>query len=413
MTRVSTMFVAAIFVAAGCGGSLATASSASAPVRTTTVPTSAPTVAKSTFPGPTPSPTSNLTSLLGALPAGPLDASVAARLQSTVDRLVADGAPDAIAAVITRDGVWSGAAGIDGPAGRRAKAGDEFAIASISKIVLAALVLRLAQDGRMSLDAPLSSYLGDLPVDANRATVRDALGMRSGIGATPSEFVDAATADCARIWTRAEVLRSIPAPHASAGTSVEYSNPTYKLLAYAVETATGTPLATAFHDIVFAPAGVTRILQQVPTKPTLKPWALPIAGHEGDIDLAAYGTGGTLPCNSLNTFSFHNALASDAPSLARWGWALFSGALLDRASLEAMTTMEPGAHPGDPDSWGLGIERLPEFGGLAYGTRGSQTGYNSFLVIMPERQAVAVMFINDGKADVEAGASRLIAALAP
>jgi D-alanyl-D-alanine carboxypeptidase len=351
--------------------------------------------------------------LLAALPTGKLDAASAKRLQAVLDLLVKGGQPDAIAAVITADGQWSGASGVDGPKGRAADPADEFNAASVSKVILAALVLRLAQDGRMDLDAPLSSYLGDLPVNANGATVRQALGMRSGIGKTPSDLLEEAHADCGRVWTRTEVLRSIPAPHAAPGASIEDSNPTYKLLAYAAEHVTGTPLETAYQDLVFAPIGVKRILLQVPTRPTPKPWALPIAGHENNLDLRVYGTGGTLPCISLSTFSFQNAVASDAPNLARLVWGLFSGKLLDRDSLVAMTTVQAADSPDDPDFLGLGIERIPDFyfSGLAYASGGSQAGYKSFLAILPERQIVAALFINDDQADAQAATRELINAL--
>ena len=209
--------------------------------------------------------------LLPALPAGSLDAKTAAALQMVLDNLVTQGAPDAIASVITADGQWSGAAGVDGPDGRAADPADEFSVAHISYTFLAATILRLAQDGKIDLDAPLPTYLGNLTVDANGATVRQALGMRSGIGNTPADFVAKVRADCGRIWTRAEVMALIPAPKAEPGTIVDQSNPAYKLLAAAAEHVTGAALGTAIHDIVLAPVSADRILLQLPTQPAPKP----------------------------------------------------------------------------------------------------------------------------------------------
>ncbi len=351
--------------------------------------------------------------LLPALPAGSLDATTAAALQKVLDDLVASGAPDAIASVITADGQWSGAAGVDGPKGRAADPADQFGLISGGKTVLATLILRLVQDGRIDLDAPLASYLGDLPVDANGATVRQALGMRSGIGGTPSELLAEAGADCGRVWKREELLPSIPAPHAAPGGSVEYSNPTYKLLALAAEHVTDKSLEAAYQDEVFAPAGIKGMVQQGPARATRKPWALPIAGHEGKLGLGSFGKGGMLPCASLATFSIQNAVAGDAPSVARFGWSLFSGELLDRDSLTAMTTVTPGDSPDDPDYYGLGIERVPDSinSALAYGMGGAEDGYHSFVRILPERQAVVVLFSNDQEVDVQAGTRDLVRAL--
>jgi D-alanyl-D-alanine carboxypeptidase len=351
-------------------------------------------------PSPTPRPTPTPFDYLPALPTVPLDATAAAALQKVLDDLVAAGAPDAIGAVITADGQWSGAAGVDGPNGRAATIADEFNIGSISKIIQAALILRLAETGRIDLDAPISGYLGELPIDSNDATVREVLAMRSGIGDTSAELLAQARKDCGRVWTRNDTLISIPAPHAKAGAAYEYSNPSYKLLGYATEQVTGMPLETAFDELMFNPVSLDRILLQGPTQPAEQPWALPIEGHAGSIDLAAYGTGGTLPCIGLSTFSFGSAVASDASSLARWGWGLFSGALLNRDSLTAMWASR------------LGIERLPDFADPAFGTRGHQEGYNSFLVVLPTRQISAVLFINEGAADVQLGVRSLVNALA-
>jgi D-alanyl-D-alanine carboxypeptidase len=383
------------------GGSLAPVGTSSPTVIAVTSPSNAATP-RTTDIAPTPRPIT----LFPALPDGPLNATDAASLQKVLDDLVAGGAPDAIASVITTDGQWSGAAGIDGPKGRSAKASDEFNIASVSKPILAALVLRLVQDGKVDLDAPIASYLGDLPVDANKATVRQALAMRSGIGDTESAIQAEARADCAHAWTRTEVLRSIPAPYATAGSRYQYSNPSYKLLGYAVEHVTGKPLESSFQDLMFAPVSPDRILLQGASRSTPKPWALPLAGHEGALPLAMYGTGGTLPCLSISTFSFAtSAVASDAPSLARWGWTLFTGRLID---LDSLVTMTSGDGQGGPLSFESSSGFNPD---RALGVHGGQVGYSAFLFILPERQVVATVFINDEGANVESAARELILAL--
>ena len=401
--------LASLVILAGCRPSAAGLPSPGAGASTSASATSQPsTVARATSLPTDAAPTTPAVTLLPTLQTGPLDATTAGHLQKILDSLVTSGAPDVIASVITADGQWSGAAGVDGPNGRAAKPGDEFNIASVSKPILSALILRLAQEGKVNLDAPISDYLGKLPLNSNGATVRQALGMWSGIGDTPGDLLAEAAAHCARVWTRADDLTSIPAPYTAAGAEFHYSNPTYKLLGYAAEHVTDKRLEVALAEMMFAPLGEDRILLQGPTRSTPKPWALPIAGHGGSLDLASYGTGGALPCISIATFSFAtSAIASDAPSLARWGWGLFSGTLLDRDSLRAMTTVDSGGY-------GLGIEQLPDFAPhLAYGTHGGQVGYSAFLVILPERQAVAALFINDQDADVQAGARALIEALGP
>ena len=382
----------------GPGGSTTIPTATGGRSETTPPLATAPQTAAATVP-----PSSPPMPLLPALPINELDAPTTGRLQAALVAMLARGRPDAIAALITADGVWSGAAGVDGPDGRIAATGDLFNGASISKPILAALVLQLDQDQIMDLDAPLATYLGDLSVDANGATVRNALAMRSGIGETPAAALEEARADCGKAWTRAETIPSIPAPHAEAGAAFEYSNPTYKLLGLAAEHATGSSLGDALDKRMFEPVGLDRILLQGPDRPAPKPWALPIAGHGGAIPLEHFGVGETLPCLGVTTFSFISAIAGDAPSLAAWVWALFGGRLIDRDHLAAMTTVTSG-------SWGLGIERLQGLE-LAFGMKGHQEGYASFIVVLPERQVVAVLFINDGDADIESEIHELVNAL--
>ena len=99
---------------------------------------------------------------------------------TVLDKAIEAGNPAVLAAVLTPQGVWAGAAGIDGPAGRKATPDDVWAIASISKTFTAALVFKLAEAGKVDLDKPLSNYLGAVKANTNGATVRQALAMRSG-----------------------------------------------------------------------------------------------------------------------------------------------------------------------------------------------------------------------------------------
>jgi len=327
-------------------------------------------------------------------------------LQAVLDADVARGEPDMIAAVITADGTWAGAAGVDGPKGRKAQPTDEFGIASVSKVALAALILKLAEQGKIELDAPLANYLDGIDVDANDATVRQALAMRSGIGTTPDGVIEKALAECDRPWSTDDVLGTVPAPFAAAGTRYEYSNPTYKLVGVAAEHASGKTLGDALGSLVFDGPGSDRILLQGPDASPPKPWALPLDGHTSGVDLARFGTGGNLPCVGFATLAWGaSGIASDAPALARWGWDLFAGDVISADSLAEMTTT-------DSDGHGLGIDRFSDFPpDIVWGHAGSQAGYAALLAVLPERQAVIVVFMNDEQADPFSGASRLIDAL--
>jgi len=387
-------------IAAGCGSSGSSIPRESATVIATPDPTDKATERPpATYAAPTLPPLT----LLPSLPSNDLDAKTAAALQAILNRHVETGQPDVLAAVITPAGTWSSAAGVDGPQGRLANPTDVFTVASVSKTILAAAIVRLASAGTIDLDSPLADYLNDLQVDSNGATVRQALAMRSGIPDTPSQVLSDARHDCEHVWTRAEILAAMPAPDNAPGTAFVYSNPTYKLLAYATEGATGRPMADVLANEVFEPLALDRIVAMSADTPAPQPWALPIEGHGGDLPLASFGIGGTLPCLSVSTLATPAlAIASDAPTLARFGWGLFSGGLFDHDTLVEMLTPDAVGH-------GLGIDKLPEFsadGG--YGLVGHNTGYVAWLVILPEHQTVVALCINDDNARAEIVVRQLI-----
>jgi D-alanyl-D-alanine carboxypeptidase len=341
----------------------------------------------------------------GSLPTTTLNVATAAALQAVIDKATAASAPDMIAAVIAPEGTWAGASGVGGPDGRAATVEDEFAIASVTKTFTATLIMRLVEQGKIDLDAPLASYLGDLDVDANGATVRQTLGMRSGQAADGDDAAALIHADPGHAWTAAELVSHFPPPAAAAGETYIYSNYGYMLLAFAVEHVTGTTFANAMRTEVLDPVGATRVVPQGTDVPTPKPWALPIEAHFGGYKASDFGLGGAISCISSATFSIGgSSMASDAPSLAAWAWRLFAGDVIDPATLQLML-------PTRTDRNGLGIEQMTDLGGLtAFGHGGSKSGYGSLLLVLPAEQVVVVIFVNDPDYASEPAARQLIAA---
>ena len=343
-----------------------------------------------TSPSPSPSATSEIAlTPFGPLPTAGLDASRSAALQAVLDAAVRDGAPDAIAAVVTADGTWAGAAGIGGPEGRAATAEDEFAIASVTKMFTATLIMRLAEQGKIDLDAPLASYLGDLDVDANGATVRQALEMMAGFADDEQPAaMNAIHEDAAHVWTPAELVARYLPPPAAPGTSYRYSSPGYAMLGFAAENVTGTSLAAAMRAELLDPVGASRIAAQGPGVATPTPWALPIDRYLGTWRAEDMGVGGVISCMSSATYGpGAGSIASDAPSLAAWTWHLFAGDVVGASSLAAML---PGS-----SGHGMGIERVRDVGRPAIGAAGSKTGYGTIMAVDPTEQAIVVLFVND------------------
>lgn len=391
--RVGLFGLAAALLIAGCGPAVAS------PLPSTGSATQSQPVPLSSPSGIAPSAAAWLP--LGAVPNTVFTGARADALQAALDAAVRGGAPDVIAAVITESGSWAGAAGVGGPNGRKATASDEFALANVTKTFTAALIMRLAEKGRIDLDGPLASYLGDLPVDANGATVRQALEMRAGLADNPPDFVDRIHVDANKVWTAADRVAAYEPPVAKPGTYT-FSSPSYALLAIAAEHVTGTSYGAGLRAELLDPVGADRILDQVAGGVTPHPWAVPIDRHLGSWDAADMGAGGALSnISSATSGTGAGSMASDAPSLAAWLWHLFAGDILNPATINGMLPIRGG-------EWQYGMESAPYAEADAVGASGGKTGYGSVWVYFPASRTIVVVFVNDPDFVVEPTVTALL-----
>jgi CubicO group peptidase (beta-lactamase class C family) len=108
-----------------------------------------------------------------------------AELQSVIDDWLADNAVAGVAVGIRRaDGSsWAGSAGRDVERGGDMTPGRAFAIASVTKTFTAALVMQLVDEGKLTLDDPLSRYVPDFP-HGREITIRNLIQHTSGVMST-------------------------------------------------------------------------------------------------------------------------------------------------------------------------------------------------------------------------------------
>lgn len=159
----------------------------------------------------------------------------------------------AVSVTVWRDGVrvFGGAAGTTN-GGAPVTTDTAFVIASVSKLVTALSIARLAQDGRVELDAPVP--WSDLGVAHDPGwddvTVRELLAHTSGMPIARKTWLDL-PGSCAIPLT--EALALPPREHRGTWT---YSNGNYCALGLLVEHVTGLPLDSAAQLLVFDPAGI-------------------------------------------------------------------------------------------------------------------------------------------------------------
>ena len=329
--RAGAVSVLAFFVAA-CGAPAAAspvpsvARSSERPLRTS----AATVVAAPSVASPRPAiPSPYALGRFPAFPAGAIGESSAARLQGVLDAAIEAGPFEGItAAVVVADqGSWVGAAGAAG--GTSLTRESRRPTHSSAKTIVGAQVLRLAEVGRLGLDDAASGYLPpELSfLDANGSTIRQVLGMRSGIpdlneydGFYPAEQAASVV----------EVFTKLPAPRVAPGSELHYASTNYVLLGAIIEHLAGRPLSDALRAGVLDRPGLEGITYTV------------------DDALAADGWG----------------VETTPASWARWGYELYGGFVISERSLREMTDFQG-------EWYGLGTFDFSEsFGALAVGHYG-------------------------------------------
>lgn len=313
-------------------------------------------------------------------PPGALAESTVAALQAVLDAVVAGGGPfeftGVTAAVIVADeGSWTGTAGSwdDIPVTPESR----HPTHSSAKTIVAAQVLRLVEDGTLALDDQASDHLPpELAFfDANGATIRQVLAMRSGIPSLNGDvYYPAELAS-----TVEEVFRMLPEPDVPPDSRTEYASTNYILLGTIIERLTRRPLAEALRSDVLARPGLEGLVYTV-----------------GDA-LASDGYG----------------VETTSASLARWGYELYGGFVLSESSVREMTDFHG-------EWYGLGVMDFSgEYGAFAVGHQGLSSPLTCcsavILMTLPAEGIVIAVQANTtgtaGGVDTNTQVDRLAAAL--
>jgi len=302
------------------------------------------------------------------------------------------------AAVIFPDQkVWKGVSGISHDT-VSIKSDMLFAIGSITKNVVAALTLKLAEEGMLSLEDPLSKWLPRYPYVDSTITIRQLLNHTSGIYMfwDNQEIWDDLKKDRTKVWTPEEVLSYIKEPHYAPGQGWRYSNTNYLLLAMIVTKATGSNLSTEFNKYFWNPLNINNaylsIEEDIPSNQA-HVYGDNFNNDGSNLDLTF------LPRASHESITYGSAgLFMTAEDLAHWCNALFEGEVLHRESInEMLKFVDIGSGP-RKRGYGLGVElymRRISSGERAIGHSGANIGTSVYMVHLPEHHFTVVVMIND------------------
>ena len=285
-------------------------------------------------------------------------------------------------------------------------------IASISKIFTAVVMLQLAQEGRLDLDAPLSTWFPDLVPNAEAITVRQLLQHRTGLYdyLEDRNFVSQAYRTPEKIWEPRELVdyaaQFPPSFNAGAEGAWDYSSTNYVILGMIAEQVTGRTLAQEIRQRIFEPAGMASSYFS-PEEEVSSPYA---RGYSQSADQTNI---------SLSIVFATASLVSTVADEQAFAQALFGGELLSPAMQEQMYTFVSGKGQYNmPElEYGLGLmrTRLPVDGAgeasRVLGHIGGFGGFRSALWHAPESGITIALGANQGSTDPNLLATIVLAAV--
>lgn len=260
----------------------------------------------------------------------------------------------------------------------------KFRIASVSKPFTAVAVLKLAEQGKLSLDDKLEKFLPGFP-GGDKITLHMMLTHTSGI--MRAHDFDVATEMTMTAEKAVEILRKKPLEF-EPGTRDGYSNTAFLLLSIIIEKVSGESFAQFMTKNVFQPAGLTDTFVYDPQMILARK-----ARHYRPTE-----PGLNAPVENEWWFNYamfqgHGNLISTAGDLEKFARAFRGTALLSEEWKAKMFTNH-GEKVGMKMGYGVGI--APQFDRESFHHSGRFNGATSTWTVFPRDKAVIILLSNNG-----------------
>ncbi len=201
-----------------------------------------------------------------------------------------------------------------------------FQSGSVGKQFTATAVMMLVEEGKVSLDDPLTKYFPDAPATWKEVTVRNLLSHTAGFGDYPENF------NYRKDWTEdkeIKLIETIPLTYLP-GTNWAYSNFGYVTLGILIHRVTGQFYGDFLQERIFHPLGMntTRIISEADIIPNRAAGYRWVKGEWKNQEWVA---------PLLNTTA-DGSLYFSILDLAKWDQALYTEKLLKKSRLDLMWT---------------------------------------------------------------------------
>ncbi len=267
-------------------------------------------------------------------------------------------------------------------------------LASLTKQFTAMAVMILAEEGKLSYDDRLTTFLPQFPAWARSVTIRHLLNHTSGMPdyvGLGLEHAGLSNDEVYKALLRQDSLDFRP------GEQFSYSNSGYVLLAMIIEKVSGESYAAFLKKHILDPLAMhdTFVFDRVDAPIAGRARGYGRFGEPDDYNLLTVGEGGVY---------------SSVEDLFRWDQALYSGRLVRQSTL-AEAFRKPTLNNGSLSMYGFGWA-ITEFNGdTVYSHAGRYGGFNTYIKRFPKERNTVIFLTNHGFRNMSAIGDALIAIL--
>jgi CubicO group peptidase (beta-lactamase class C family) len=265
-----------------------------------------------------------------------------------------------------------------------------FPIASISKTVTATAIMRLVEEGKLDLDAPLQRYIPEFAVQ-DPALSRE-VAIWHLLTHTPGWEGQLTPEDrgIVSLTHFAETTMRGSPQIAPAGRVWAYNNAGFTVAGRVIEVASGQRIHEALRSLVFQPIGLTRAFSRTEEAVTHRFTAAHRTQNDALVVVRPVSRSSTVTAGGV-WMSLESILKYAQFHLGD-GRGAEGTPVLSRASLERMRTARV-PKVGTDDEMGLGWH-LRRVGGVLTASHGGTLGHISLLTLVPERNMAYAILTN-------------------
>lgn len=260
-----------------------------------------------------------------------------------------------------------------------------FQIASVTKTMVATIVLQLVEDDELELADSVDSWLPGQVPGGDRITVEQLLSHRSGL----YDFTDSPRFRWINRWGPVDIVRlaTTEEPVSAPDTQSSYSNTNYVLLGLLIERITGKDLAEVMQKQIFAPVGMTDTSADTArvTDPPL------VRGYDGRRDVTL---------DDLSSVLAAGGVVSSARDLDAFFDALTGGRLLTSATFHDMARPRGRLVNRQDSEYGLGLGRGETRCNIVVGHGGGLPGFLTEALITEDGERSVVVMVNDAGSEL-------------